>query len=277
MLGTRGIWEKGWKAVAVHGPTSGIGNFDQDEWQLFHTDEDRSEAHDLAAEHPEKLQAADRRLVRGGGASSTCCRSTTARRRDLALEPRPQPSRRARRTCTSRTRPRCRSRSPSTRAARSLQDPGRGRSHQPRRRGRDLRARLALRRPRTLPQGAEALVRLQLPRRAAGAAVRLRRARAREVRARHGVREGVARRARRGARHDKAPRRRAGRGRGADAHAAGAVHALRRRPLLSAGTRATPSAGSTRHPSPFKGGTILKVEVNVGDDSTSTWRRKPPR
>jgi arylsulfatase len=56
MLGTRGIWEQGWKAVAVHGPTSGIGHFDRDEWQLFHTDEDRSEAHDLAQEHPEKLK-----------------------------------------------------------------------------------------------------------------------------------------------------------------------------------------------------------------------------
>jgi hypothetical protein len=56
MLGTRGIWEQGWKAVAVHGPTSGIGNFDQDEWQLFHTDDDRSEAHDLAQEHPDKLK-----------------------------------------------------------------------------------------------------------------------------------------------------------------------------------------------------------------------------
>ncbi len=56
MLGTRGIWENGWKAVAVHGPTSGLGNFDADEWQLFHTDEDRAEAHDLAEQHPEKLK-----------------------------------------------------------------------------------------------------------------------------------------------------------------------------------------------------------------------------
>ena len=56
MLGTRGIWHDGWKAVAEHGPTSGIGHFDTDRWQLFHTDEDRAEAHDLAAEHPEKLQ-----------------------------------------------------------------------------------------------------------------------------------------------------------------------------------------------------------------------------
>ncbi len=56
MLGTRGIWHEGWKAVAVHGPTSGIGKFDEDVWQLFHTDEDRAEAHDLADEHPEKVE-----------------------------------------------------------------------------------------------------------------------------------------------------------------------------------------------------------------------------
>ena len=56
MLGTRGIWHQGWKAVAVHGPTSGLGNFDKDVWQLFHTDEDRAEAHDLAGEHPDKVE-----------------------------------------------------------------------------------------------------------------------------------------------------------------------------------------------------------------------------
>lgn len=56
MLGARGIWHEGWKAVAVHGPVSGISGFDKDEWQLFHTDVDRAEAHDLAAEHPEKLE-----------------------------------------------------------------------------------------------------------------------------------------------------------------------------------------------------------------------------
>ena len=37
MLGSRGIWHEGWKAVAEHGPVSGISNFDQDVWQLFHT------------------------------------------------------------------------------------------------------------------------------------------------------------------------------------------------------------------------------------------------
>ncbi|WP_019146294.1 arylsulfatase [Aeromicrobium massiliense] len=56
MLGTRAIWQDGWKAVAVHAPISGKGHFDQDRWQLYHVDEDRAEAHDLADEHPEKLQ-----------------------------------------------------------------------------------------------------------------------------------------------------------------------------------------------------------------------------
>ena len=56
MMGTRGIWHRGWKAVTVHGPMSGLGHFDKDKWQLFHTDVDRSEAHDVAAENPEKLQ-----------------------------------------------------------------------------------------------------------------------------------------------------------------------------------------------------------------------------
>ena len=56
MFGSRGIWRDGWKAVTEHGPGSGGSNFDQDRWQLFHTDEDRSEAHDLAGQHPEKVK-----------------------------------------------------------------------------------------------------------------------------------------------------------------------------------------------------------------------------
>jgi len=56
MLGSRGIWHKGWKAVSEHGPTSGIGHFDKDQWRLFHTDADRSEMYDLADENPEKVR-----------------------------------------------------------------------------------------------------------------------------------------------------------------------------------------------------------------------------
>jgi arylsulfatase len=57
MLGTRGIWQDGWKAAALHAALSGKGNFDKDEWQLYHVDEDRSESKDLAKENPEKLKA----------------------------------------------------------------------------------------------------------------------------------------------------------------------------------------------------------------------------
>jgi arylsulfatase len=57
MLGTRGIWEDGWKAAALHVPFKGTGNFDKDEWELYHVDVDRSESKNLAKEHPDKLQA----------------------------------------------------------------------------------------------------------------------------------------------------------------------------------------------------------------------------
>jgi arylsulfatase A-like enzyme len=57
MLGTRGIWEDGWKAAALHTPFIGRGHFDQDEWELYHVDADRAESINLAKQHPEKLQA----------------------------------------------------------------------------------------------------------------------------------------------------------------------------------------------------------------------------
>jgi arylsulfatase len=56
MMGARGIWHKGWKAVTEHGPTSGLSHLDQDRWQLFHTDIDRSEAHDLSEQQPDKAK-----------------------------------------------------------------------------------------------------------------------------------------------------------------------------------------------------------------------------
>jgi arylsulfatase len=53
---TRGIWENGWKAVSVHAPISGKGNFDKDVWELYHVDMDRAEAHNLAHKYPERLK-----------------------------------------------------------------------------------------------------------------------------------------------------------------------------------------------------------------------------
>jgi arylsulfatase len=56
MLGSRGIWHNGWKAVTTHPTLSGWGEFGKDTWELYHTDVDRSEQHDLAAQEPERLQ-----------------------------------------------------------------------------------------------------------------------------------------------------------------------------------------------------------------------------
>ena len=56
MLGSRGIWHDGWKAVTTHPTVSGWSHFNDDTWELYHTDTDRSEFHDLAEEHPDKLR-----------------------------------------------------------------------------------------------------------------------------------------------------------------------------------------------------------------------------
>ena len=56
MLGTRGVWAKGWHASTIHPANSGWGGFDKDRWELFHLDEDRSQSRDLSAEKPELLE-----------------------------------------------------------------------------------------------------------------------------------------------------------------------------------------------------------------------------
>jgi arylsulfatase len=39
-----------------HAPGArGLGHYEQDVWELYHVDTDRSELHDLAAEEPERL------------------------------------------------------------------------------------------------------------------------------------------------------------------------------------------------------------------------------
>jgi arylsulfatase len=57
MLGSRGIWHKGWKANTVHPTIANWSNFDKDKWELYHVDEDRSEVNDLSEQHPEKLES----------------------------------------------------------------------------------------------------------------------------------------------------------------------------------------------------------------------------
>ena len=267
------MWEKGWKAVAVHGPTSGIGNFDEDAWELYHVDEDRSEAPRPRRRAAGKAEGADRALVRGGGASTTCCRSTTASRSRSSWTSGPRPSRRGH----LRLLPRHRGGAGGGRRQHPrplVQDPGRGRYHEPRRRGRDLRPRLALRRPRAVPERPAAALRLQLPRHPARAGLRVRADQARPPRPRHGVHQGVApastasRTGRRGSTSTTrwSPRARCARSR--------LLHALRRRALRRPrlerrGQQPLPLA---RHRS--RAARSRRSRSTSATTSTWTWRRR---
>ncbi len=66
MLGHRGIWHDGWKAVTWHRQGT---PFEADEWELYHLDKDFNEVHDLSTEQPEKLQEMVRRWWADAGAN----------------------------------------------------------------------------------------------------------------------------------------------------------------------------------------------------------------
>ncbi len=53
MFGHRGIWVDGWKAVTWHRRGT---EWSDDEWELYHVDEDFSETNNLAAQEPERLR-----------------------------------------------------------------------------------------------------------------------------------------------------------------------------------------------------------------------------
>jgi arylsulfatase len=55
MLGQRSIYHDGWLASTVHPPLSSWGNFEKDEWELFHLETDRSQSTNVAADHPDRL------------------------------------------------------------------------------------------------------------------------------------------------------------------------------------------------------------------------------
>jgi arylsulfatase len=54
MTGHRAIYAEGWKAVTRHDPGT---SFDDDTWELYNVEVDRSECNDLAAAEPERLAA----------------------------------------------------------------------------------------------------------------------------------------------------------------------------------------------------------------------------
>jgi arylsulfatase A-like enzyme len=62
MVGNRGIYHNGWMAVTRHGTPwlmvdGGDRPFEEDVWELYHTDADWSQAFDLANEGPDQLRA----------------------------------------------------------------------------------------------------------------------------------------------------------------------------------------------------------------------------
>jgi arylsulfatase A-like enzyme len=66
MIGSRAIYHDGWKATTDHIGSqlsierelvAGSHDFDDDHWALFDLEHDFSEAHDVAGEHPERVQA----------------------------------------------------------------------------------------------------------------------------------------------------------------------------------------------------------------------------
>jgi arylsulfatase len=65
MLGHRGIWHEGWKAVTWHKPGTA---FDADQWELYNLDQDFNEMNDLAEQEPARLQAMVARWFSEAGA-----------------------------------------------------------------------------------------------------------------------------------------------------------------------------------------------------------------
>lgn len=64
MLGSRGLYDSGWKAVTWHPfigqnpdvTVNSMRGFDEDPWELYHVAEDFSESNNVAEDYPEKLQ-----------------------------------------------------------------------------------------------------------------------------------------------------------------------------------------------------------------------------
>jgi arylsulfatase A-like enzyme len=226
MLGTRAIWHQGWKAVTEHGPVPiGLGSFDNDRWQLFHTDEDRAEAHDVADENPEKVKElkdlwleSGREVRRppaqrplGTGVSGARVRDRRSGKRPVHVLP------------GDRSDP---AGIVGEHDQRLLQDPRRGGVHQGVG-GRHRRARVAVRRLHAVRQGRHAHVRLQLPGHPAGADAHCRRSIAGDPHRRRRVHQGPVWREPRADRNGEAPRRRSGRRGDRDPHDGVAVQPLR--------------------------------------------------
>ena len=81
MFCNRGIYHEGWTAVTRHSTPWVLGTpmppLADDLWELYDTNTDWTQAHDLAAEMPDKLAELQQRWLDEARAT-TCCRSTIA-------------------------------------------------------------------------------------------------------------------------------------------------------------------------------------------------------
>lgn len=60
MIGNRAIYKDGWKAIINHSQNASEGRFEDDVWELYHVEEDYSEAHNVADQYPEKVAELER-------------------------------------------------------------------------------------------------------------------------------------------------------------------------------------------------------------------------
>jgi arylsulfatase len=96
MLGSRSIYCEGWKATTDHVSRGvmdeerlmeGSREFVDDRWALFNLDDDFSEAHDLAARHPELLTALQQRWAAEAGRNNVFPMSDDLIARVMAMMP----------------------------------------------------------------------------------------------------------------------------------------------------------------------------------------------
>ena len=163
MLGSRGIWHDGWKAVTTHPTLSGWSHFNDDTWELYHTDTDRAELHDLAAERPDKLRELVNLWFAEAGSNDAFPLDDRSAL-EIIMTPRPQlASPRSRYAYFPDT-----AEVPEAQAVERPQpvvlDRRAGRHPRPGRPGRAVRARIPLRRACPVREGQPAALRLQLRR-----------------------------------------------------------------------------------------------------------------
>ncbi len=270
MLGSRGIWHDGWKAITNHPTLSGWSHFNDDEWELYHVDVDRSELHDLAAEHPEKVRELVNLWYAEAGANGAFPLDDRSAL-EIMLTPRPvlsPPRNRYIYFPDAADVPESQAvnvRNRSFTIGALVDIPAR------RGAGRAVRPRLAVRRPRPVRQGRPAALRLQLRRDDRGARRRRRRHPDRRRPDPVGlVRQGRRRSARRRERDAVAVARRDQGGRGPAQDPARQVHDRRRGPVHRPRQRRRVTADTPASCRRFTGGTIRRVAVDVSGEPFST-------